>query len=65
MRKAKDIVQFLVDNGADINAKEDLCDRTPLHMSNSPIITKILIDRDANTNAETTNGDFQHRFLLV
>jgi len=56
--EAEYIVLFLIDNGVDGNAKEDFCDRTPLHMSNSPIITQILIDKSVDGNEKATIDDF-------
>jgi len=46
--KAEPIAQFLADNNADIDGKDDICGWMPLLMSDSLIITKILIDKCAN-----------------
>lgn len=71
------IVEYLVENGADVNAestsqhwtiKDDSAGLTPLHLNcltgHNPETTRFLIQAGANVNATTAYGDTPLHFVL-
>ncbi len=53
--KHKDIIELLITNGVDVNAKNDAAE-TPLHLATTKEIAELLIANGADVNATTNRG---------
>ena len=53
--KHKDIIELLITNGVDVNAKNDAAE-TPLHLATTKEIAELLIATGADVNATTNRG---------
>lgn len=51
-----DIIEFLIQNGARIDVKEEKSGRTALHMATKPEVAKLLIEKGAQIEAKDTRG---------
>jgi len=53
--KHKEIIELLITNGVDVNAKNDAAE-TPLHLATTKEIAELLIANGADVNATTNRG---------
>jgi len=51
-----EVADFLIAQGADVNAKSKLNDRTPLMSAHSLPVIRLLVSKGADVNAQQTNG---------
>ena len=51
----KDIIELLITNGMDVNAKNDAAE-TPLHLATTKEVAELLITNGADVNATTNRG---------
>jgi len=63
--RSAEIAQLLIEQGADVNAKDDRTNRTPLHLAHSPEIAAVLIENGVKIEADEINTDYHPTGTLL
>ncbi|MBE9128988.1 MULTISPECIES: ankyrin repeat domain-containing protein [unclassified Coleofasciculus] len=63
--RSPEIAQLLIEQGAEVNAKDAKTNRTPLHLAHSPEVAVVLIKNGAEIDAEEINREFHPNGTLL